>query len=463
MDGAPPPSIPALPPGTRAVRLVWTDAAGLRRARVVPALTWPDAAVSGVALAEVCLGLQTLADVAAWPPPDEAGPPGPGLLVPGVGAVARPLGPSSPGHASIPADIVDPVTRQPLPTCPRSALARAAAALQAEGLAVRVGVEVEFRLVGRERHSTAACPAAAGPPSYALDSTLNRAAPILDAIVDSLTASGIPVLHYHGESGTGAFEMVLAPSSDLVEAADGLVHARSVIASAACAAGYDATFAPKPVPGEAGLGAHVHMSVWRVGRGGGGRGSGRNLTAAAAAANDGRLGPASSTGRAFMAGILSRLPGLVALTAGSPSSFARAVPGCWAGAHARWGVEDKEAALRYVPGGRSPDAGRFEVKALDGSANPYIALAALVASGLAGVEECADLGPPKPEGAAPRLPASVGAALEALAAPAVAYALRPIIPARLLALVAAVRRADEAAHAEAGEEAAREGYVRVYS
>jgi len=315
---------------------------------------------------------------------------------------------------------------------------------------VRVGVEVEFRLVGRERHSTAACPAAAGPPSYALDSTLNRAAPILDAIVDSLTASGIPVLHYHGESGTGAFEVVTSPTTDLVEAVDGLVHTRAVIAAVAAAAGYDATFAPKPVPGEAGLGAHVHVSLWQ---------GAVNLTAPAPR----EPGPAHPTGRAFMAGIVSRLPGLVALTAGSPSSFARAQPGCWAGgARARWGVEDKEAAVRYVPG-TGPAGGRFEFKAMDGSANAYVALAALVAAGLAGVREGAELGPPLAEAAAPRLPGGVGAALAALAAPAVADALAPIIPARLLAVIAAVRRADDAAAREKGEEAARQGYVRVYS
>ena len=469
---------PELPPGTRFIRLLWTDVAGLRRARVVPASNWVPAGPPrwpGVALAEVCLALQTLSDAPAWPA--DLPRPGAAILSPGTGARVVPL--LGTCHAMVACDIVEPKERcdgrrgQPLATCPRSALTWAVRALAADAdLDARVGFEVEFRLLvrggggGDPPPSRQAAPAATGPAAYALASTLDAATPILDAIAAGLEFAGIDLLQYHGESGTGAFEVVTGPARP-VAAVDNLLYTRQIIATVAAGAGYDVTFAPKPVAGEAGLGAHVHISVWRRG-------------VCLTTPNDGQAGPGDNVGRWFLSGILNRMDGLLAITAGSPASFERMQPGAWAGAHQRWAPEDKEAPLRYIPQTGAP---RFEVKCLDATANPYLAVAAILAAGLRGVTAGEALGPPAapleaggevrddldgrpPPGA--RLPQTVEAALTAFRRTEVAEALNHVIPAPLLELTAAVRRADAAAAAQVaagpgGPNALGAAFNRVYS
>ena len=77
------------------------------------------------------------------------------------------------------------------------------------------------------------------------------------------------------------------------------------------------------------------------------------------------------------------------MTTPSVPSQIRLRPGYFAGAYTFWGVENREAALRYVPGGEllGADAANIELKACDASANPYLALAAVIASGLAGIAD----------------------------------------------------------------------------
>jgi glutamine synthetase len=131
-----------------------------------------------------------------------------------------------------------------------------------------------------------------------------------------------------------------------------------------------------------GNGGHLHLSMWR---------DDRNLMAG----GDGRFG-LTSTGEAFSAGILLRLPALLALGAPSPVSYLRLVPQHWAGAYACWGLENREAALRMITGstGSSPWAANMEVKCFDLFANPYLLLAGMIAAGSAGITEGATLPDP---------------------------------------------------------------------
>ena len=100
-------------------------------------------------------------------------------------------------------------------------------------------------------------------------------------------------------------------------------------------------------------------------------------------------GPCGLTpvGEAFAAGILNRLPGLLALGAPSVASYLRLVPSHWAGVYACWGLENREAALRMITGsaGSTDWAANLEVKCLDLTANPYLLLAGLLAAGFDGV------------------------------------------------------------------------------
>ncbi|MGH3620866.1 MAG: glutamine synthetase, partial [Sciscionella sp.] len=99
---------------------------------------------------------------------------------------------------------------------------------------------------------------------------------------------------------------------------------------------------------------------------------------------------------AFTAGILHRLPALLAIGAPSVASYLRLVPQRWAGAFAAWGLENRETALRMVTGPQAsaPWSANLEVKCFDQAANPYLVVAALIFAGLAGAEEGARLPEP---------------------------------------------------------------------
>jgi glutamine synthetase len=143
------------------------------------------------------------------------------------------------------------------------------------------------------------------------------------------------------------------------------------------------------------------------------------------------------------------------VTTPSPNSFKRIQPRCWSGAYACWGYGNREAALR-VPTAPTPDQppSNVELKTVDPTCNPYLALGAVIAAGLDGVERGLSLGEPVqcdpadlPESerqarGIQQLPTDLDAALSALAADTVlAEAFGPAAFATFLA----VRRAEWAA------------------
>jgi len=146
--------------------------------------------------------------------------------------------------------------------------------------------------------------------------------------------------------------------------------------------GLDVSFAPVVFPGEVGNGCHLHLSLWR---------DGTNLM-------QGGDGPGGLTGpgAAALAGVLEALPGLLAVLAPSPSAYLRLQPHHWAGAYACWGIENREAGLRFIPGtvtSRTRSA-NVEVKVGDGGLNPYLAVALVAAAALDGVQRSAALPDP---------------------------------------------------------------------
>ena len=89
-----------------------------------------------------------------------------------------------------------------------------------------------------------------------------------------------------------------------------------------------------------------------------------------------------------MAGVLDGLPDLLGVYAGSVLSGSRLRPGNWAGAAKCWGLENREAAVRFIaatPG--SPHGANAELKIIDPSANPYLAVTAFLASALRGIDQ----------------------------------------------------------------------------
>lgn len=141
----------------------------------------------------------------------------------------------------------------------------------------------------------------------------------------------------------------------------------------------------------------------------------------------------------------------MALIAPSVPSYRRVQPGHWAGAFTCWGVENREAALRFIPGTvstRSRSA-NVELKVVDGAANPYFAVAGVLAAGLDGVER--GLVPPpalqddpakldateSARARVQRLPADLAAAADALDASA---SLRDALGSTLHRAIVATRR-----------------------
>jgi glutamine synthetase len=157
---------------------------------------------------------------------------------------------------------------------------------------------------------------------------------------------------------------------------------RETIRAVALQHGLVATFAPKPFADQAGSGCHVHLSLWN---------GGHNVMYDPAC----ELG-LSALGRSFVAGILAHVPGLLAITCPSVNSYLRLAPNMWSSAYTCWGPDNREASVRVA----SPFKGRveattnIEIKAVDGSANPYLALGAIVAAGLDGVKRGLDPGEP---------------------------------------------------------------------
>jgi glutamine synthetase len=109
------------------------------------------------------------------------------------------------------------------------------------------------------------------------------------------------------------------------------------------------------------------------------------VTGDSAMADDSRPHGLSALGEAFAAGVLRHLPALLPFTAANPNSYRRIKPSMWSGAFRCWGVNNREAPLRLVGAPGRPETVNFELKAVDGTANPYLALAAIVTAGLCGI------------------------------------------------------------------------------
>jgi glutamine synthetase len=88
--------------------------------------------------------------------------------------------------------------------------------------------------------------------------------------------------------------------------------------------------------------------------------------------------------RSYVAGQLAGLPELLVMLAPTVNSYKRLVEGAWAPTKANWGVDNRTTALRVIPGGAKST--RLETRVGGSDANPYLALAAAIGAGLAGVE-----------------------------------------------------------------------------
>lgn len=176
----------------------------------------------------------------------------------------------------------------------------------------------------------------------------------------------------HTETGPGVLEAAINVDSGL-DAADKAALFKTFTKVWAQRNSMMATFMAKwsnDYPGQSG---HIHISLQHQ----------RNKTSAFYSANE--PNNMSELQRQFVAGQQKYMPELTAMYAQTVNAYSRMVPGFWAPTHATWGVENRTTALRVIPGSEASQRVEFRFGSAD--ANPYLALAAALGSGLMGIDQ----------------------------------------------------------------------------
>jgi glutamine synthetase len=221
-------------------------------------------------------------------------------------------------------------------------------------------------------------------------------------LLPALDALGVELSAIHTEAGPGLLELNIAAREGL-RAADDAVYVKLSVKEVAASMGLRASFLAKVKPGEEGSSGHVHLSCWADG---------------ANAFGSEELGaelPAPFSGA--IAGVLDHLPASSLMLNPTINSYKRLVPGWFAPVNASWGMENRSCAIRAIRGANR-DAWRIECRRPGADANPYLALAALVAAAADGIRRSASPPPPVQGDASeradlPPLPGSLESALRA--------------------------------------------------
>jgi glutamine synthetase len=417
-----------VPDGIDGIIVPLVDNAGITRIKCIPASRMADALARGIGFGAL-ISVQTADDRCAdtpWLSPTH--PSGDLRMFPDPESLV--VLPAEPGWAWVAADQVG-LDGLPWPSCPRTFVRRMVTNLAAHGLRASCAFEVEWFLGSPgdpdpiPLHGGPAYAASALPAELALE------------LLRSLDALQLSPQQFHPEGGPGMYEVSL-DARDPLAAADAVVVLRQTIRMIAKRRGLAASFAPMVFPDGEGYGAHLHLSLWNQ--------AGQNIFANGPGAHG-----LTRQGESFLAGVLAHVHELVAITCPSVVSYLRLKPDNWAGAFACWGLENREAALRFITGikGEAARAANVEFKPIDGSANPYIAIGAILAAGLDGLVRQLSLPPPltiNPSVSAgqsgpERLPSTLGAAIARMQHSAV---LREVMGDQFFDAFVGVRRSEEA-------------------
>ena len=290
--------------------------------------------------------------------------------------------PWQPGLAVLQCDIQ--VDGEPWPYAPRNILKQQLEKVTERNLVLNVGFEAEYFLVRR-----------------ADDGGIELADPLDTADQPCYDAKGLTRMYDHlttvsrymnqlgwanyandHEDANGQFEQNFT-FADALTSADRVIFFRYMVHSLAQARGWLATFMPKPFSHLTGTGLHVHSSLWSL--------DGEELFLGEA---DPRGLGLSKMAYAYIGGILDHGSALSAVTAPTVNSYKRLGVGpptsgaTWAPGYISYGGNNRTQMLRV------PEPGRVENRMVDGSANPYLAIAALAAAGLDGIDRNLDPGDP---------------------------------------------------------------------
>lgn len=250
---------------------------------------------------------------------------------------------------------------RPLDLCPRSSLRKILEEFSDKWqVNFLVGFEIEVIFLQRTDDSAAPFKPMTANKAWGTmtDEQFTTSLPLLLEITTALEQLGISVQQVHSESGAGQYEFILPPLPPL-QAVDTLVQARQCIHQVTARHGLRATLHPMPFQGT-GTAAHAHMSF--------------NSTVL-------REDQLEKIESACMASVLEHLPAICAFTMPEKVSYNRVADNTWtSGIWVCWGTQNREVPLRKVT------ARRWEIRCLDGIANMYLALGAILGAGLAGVQ-----------------------------------------------------------------------------
>jgi glutamine synthetase len=296
----------------------------------------------------------------------------------------------------------------PVAVSPRQVLRRQLERLDALGLRALAGTELEFLAFresaarARKRGYRNLTPATSHNVDYALGG-LGDLEGLARRIRRVAIASGLRLESARGECHPGQYEIVFR-YEDALTACDNHAVYKTLAREVAAAEGTCVTFMAKHDAGE-GSSCHVHLSV-------------RSREGAPVMAEPGAPDGLAERGRHFVAGQLAALGDLTLLMAPNVNSYKRLRPGAFAPSRVAWGPDDRTRAVRVVGRGTSL---RIEHRVPGADANPHLAVAAMIAAGLHGIErELPLLDRGQDEG--PRLPASLEEAAERFAASGIARA-----------------------------------------
>ncbi|MDQ6937387.1 MAG: glutamine synthetase family protein [Actinomycetota bacterium] len=315
--------------------------------------------------------------------------------------------PWEPGVAHCIADVFNP-DGSPSGLSPRQVLKRVAARFAELGMKPVVGPELEFYLLEADSGS------ASGWRRYG-EATGNVYVSGLKGDPDNvllrslrqLGQYGLDVVAANHEFSSGQFEINLWHSAAL-DAADRAFRFKAAIKELARREGKQATFMAKPYNDEGGSGFHLHFSTWD------------DHGTALFDDPDGEHG-LSFFARSAVAGVLAHAPALAAVCNPTINSYKRFGPDTLAPWLIDWGLDNRSAMVRIPP--ERGRAARMELRLGDASANPYLAVAGLLAAAYLGIRDKLEVPAPlegygyDPKQAA-MLPGELGAALDALEADA---------------------------------------------
>lgn len=261
---------------------------------------------------------------------------------------------------------------------PRIALKRQIEKADKRGMRMKTGVECEYFLINADGSAIADENDTQSKPCYD-QSALMRRYDVISQICDCMIELGWGPYQNDHEDANGQFEMNW-DYDDCLQTADRHVFFKYMVRQIAENHGLRATFMPKPFSHLTGNGCHAHVSVWdKAGK--------KNLFAS----KSDEMG-LSKTAYAFLGGIMHNVEELTSIFNPTVNSYKRInAPRTLSGA--TWSPN----AVSYGGNNRThmvriPDAGRFEMRLMDGAVNPYLLQAGILGAGLDGIENSRDPG-----------------------------------------------------------------------